>query len=537
MEYGRIPVVVAFAAAVIASAPLHSCRKESDRPTWDIDLLAPVLRTSFTLRDLVADSLIRTDADGEVTLVYNGELFDVDLDTVLTAPDTSFFYRYALPLPGPLEFPPGFNFFNQVDVQRFDLDELALRQLTLREGRLELRMTNMVATTVLGSLAIPAAVFPDGSGTLSTSVGPGTPAQPATAVAVRDLAGTRFDLRGPQLNSVNTLQTVLGAQLDPAGNGATVTDQDSLIIQATYAGLLPAYARGYFGQRTVEAGPTTEPFDLFEAFTSGTLDLDEATLKLKVENGFGVDMQVRMRELRATNTRTGASVPLEHAIMSGPMNITRAVDLGTGPAATFYERTLDIANSNLLPFIECLPDQLYYELDIALNPLGDISNGNDFLYDSSLLRASLDLEVPLRLIADELTLQTISAPDLPGSAEGHALRSGTMKLFATNGFPLQARILIDLVDEQGQVLAALPIEGTVAAGLLGPENLVAQPVNSVLTAELDEAAVNLLYDGARLRTRAAFTTADQTMHLRLLDRYRLDLQMTIAANYVVNGDE
>ena len=537
MQNDRARMRVAFALAVAVMAAAPGCRKVSEKPTWDIDLLAPLVRTTFTLRDLLADSLIQTDAQGAVTLVYSGSLFEVDLDTVLTAPDTTFTYSYALPFPGPLDFPPGVNFFNQVDVQRFDLDELALRDLILREGRLELRLTNMVQSRILGSIQIPAAQFAGGGNTLLTEAEAGTPAAPTVSVSSRDLAGARFDLRGPQMNAVNTLQTILGAQLDPDGQGATVTDQDSLIIEASYFGLVPEYARGFFGQREVSAGPTEDDLGLFDALVGGTLDLDEAHLVLKVTNGFGVDLQLRMHELVAINTRTGASVPLQHALFNGPLNLTRAIDLGTGPQPTTITRTISTANSNITSFIEALPDRARYAIDLSLNPLGDISNGNDFLYHSSELKADIDLEVPLRLIANELTLQSTSTPDLPGTANGHALQSGTLNLFATNGFPMSARIVLDLIDDEGEVVASIPVDGTVASGVLGPNGLVSQRANSELNAQLDEALVGLLYSGTRLRTRVAFTTVDQSQHLRLLDSYALDLQVTLEASYLVNGDE
>lgn len=534
-EQRRGVVALLLAAVIIGAAP--ACRKVSEKPTWDIDLLAPLVRTTFTLRDLLPDSLLVTDPDGSVTLVYSGELFDLNLDTVLTAPDTTFAYRYGLPFAGPLDLPAGVNFFNQVDVQRFDLDDLALRQLILREGTLELRMTNMVQSRILGSIEIPAAQFADGGTTLNTEADAGTPAQPTVSISTRDLAGARFDLRGPQLNTVNTVQTIVGARLDPDGQGATITDQDSLILEASYFGLVPEYARGFFGQREVSAGPAEEDLGLFDALVGGTLDLDAATLKLKVENGFGVDLQLRMRELTAINTRTGNEVQLAHALFNGPLNLTRALDLGTGPQPTYAERTLNVGNSNLTDFIESLPDRARYRIDLALNPLGDISNGNDFLYHSSKLKASIDLEVPLRLIANELTLQSISTPDLPGTAEGHALRSGTLRLFATNGFPMAARIVLDLIDGDDDVIGSIPVNGIAASGVLGADGLVVNRTNSQLSAELDEALVDLLYSGARLRTRVAFTTADQSQHLRLLDSYALDLQVTLEANYMVNGDE
>ncbi len=537
MENVSLPKAVALMAGCIFTLFSTGCRKESDKATWDIDLLAPLMHTSFTIGNLVPDSLLVTDPLGRVTLHYQSDLFTLEIDTLLLAPDTSFVYRYGLPVEGPLNFPAGINIFGQNDVQQFDLNEVELRELVLREGRLELKMTNMVASVIIGTLELPGAVFADGSTVIASTVGAGTPSTPAYATAVRDLAYTSFDLRGPQFNSVNTLQTILGAQLDPNGSGADVTNLDSLIITANYVDLVPQYARGYFGQRTVEAGPDTNRLSLFDALVSGTLDLDVATLRLNVDNGFGMDLQIRMRSLSAINTRTGSTVDLTHAIFQGPININRAIDQGNGFTASHYENTLDVNNSNIDLFLENLPDQVSYELDLELNPLGDISNGNDFLYYESELKAGLELEVPLRLIANELTLQTISTPDLPGSAEGHALRSGTLKLFATNGFPMWARTVLDLIDPSGNVISSIPVEGQVAPGVLGANGIVTASTESVLTAPLSEELVNVLYTGARLRTRMILTTSDPTEHVQIYDSYRMDLQITLAANYMVNGDE
>ena len=537
MMNARVPRRVAFGILVFCLFSLPGCKKESDRATWDIDVLAPLLRTTFTIRDLLADSLITTDPSGALTLSYHGELFNVDLDTLLLAPDTSFNYDYALPAPGPLNFPAGINFFSEDDVQEFDLGDVALRRLILREGRLELAMTNMVSSVIYGSISLPGAAFPNGISVLNTSVGAGTPANPAYNTAVRDLAGTSLDLRGPQFNTVNTMRTILAAQLDPNGQGADVTDHDSLLIRVRYTGLVPQYAKGYFGQRVVEAGPDTNRLELFDAIVGGTLDLDVATLRLTVENGFGADLQVRMRHLGAINTRTGSTVDLTHSIFQGPINVSRALDLGSSFVPSFYSTVIDATNSNIDLFLENMPDRIGYEMDLHLNPLGDISNGNDFLYYESKLKAGLELDVPLRLIANELTLQTTSTPDLPGSAEGHALRSGVLKLFVTNGFPMDARIVLEVVDASGNVVGSIPVDGTVNSGILGANGLVSQRTESVLTATLDAAMVDLLYQDTRIRTRVSFTTIDQTQHLRILDSYKLDLQITLAANYMVNGDQ
>lgn len=519
---------------LILAISLAGCRKEPTGPSWDVDLLAPVLHASLTIGDLVGDSLVATDPDGRVTLVYSNDLFNVDKEELLRAPDTTFTYPWALPIPGPVQIPAGVGLLNSDETHHFDLDDVQLRHLVLREGTLELEVRNKVASTVLGSFSLPGATFSDGTSQLAATVGAGSQAQPAVALQYKDLAGTTMDLRGPQQNSTNTMRMLVSVVLDPAGNGASVTNLDSVNSRIRYSGLVPAYAQGYFGSRLVEVEPEETAVDLFRNIVSGTLDLDHVTLRMHVENGVGADLRIHLHQLTAINTRTGVNVDLEHAILQGPINLTRAQDTGNGPLPTFYNTTLDQGNSNVDLFVENLPDRLAYALDLHINPLGDISNGHDFLYYESELRARLDIEVPLRLAANELTLQTYASPDLGSTGSG--VQHATLNVFATNGFPFGARLEMAIVDDQDAVVRTIDVTGQIATAHTDGSGVVTGTVPSQLTAQLPPEDIRLLRDGARLRLRAAFNTADQPGHVQLMSHHRLDLQLTIAANYLINGE-
>lgn len=522
---------------LLVSLLLSGCRKDDRASRWDVDVLAPLVTGRFTIRDLVADSLLVVDADGSVRLVYESNLFDVGLDTLFAAPDTEFVYSYALPFPGPINFPPGLQLLDIADNSRFDLDGVELRRLDLREGLLRIRTRNMVQSALLGRFELGGATFPDGSNTLNTSAGPGTPQSPTVTTFTRDLSGTRLDLRGPLFNSFNTLSSLISTQLDPTGSGATITDQDSIIITVDYTGLVPQYARGSFGRRVVEQEGQDLPLDLFQNIVGGSLDLEQVRLSLNIENGVGMDLQLDLQRFTAVNSRSGATVDLTHAILDGPINLNRAIDLGTGPQPSFYTNELDQDDSNIDTFLEVLPDRIDYDVVLRINPLGDISNGNDFLYYESRLKAGLELEVPLRIIANALTLETVVQPDLPGNEEGHALQSGELIVLGTNGFPFDARLELALVDSTGAVLSTIPVSGSLQAGILGPDRTVTQPRNSEARARVSPEQLDLLYQGRQLRLRAIFNTVDQVEHVRLLEHYALDVRITARANYLVNGDE
>ena len=91
MHYEGPPYTVA-SLLIIFSFGLAGCAKNAGPAQWDVDLLAPIVTTTFTIGDLIPDSLLVTGSTGAISLLYQSELFAVDLDTVLTAPDTTLFY-------------------------------------------------------------------------------------------------------------------------------------------------------------------------------------------------------------------------------------------------------------------------------------------------------------------------------------------------------------------------------------------------------------------------------------------------------------
>ena len=50
-------------ASIFSTVALSGCQKDPRGPQWDVDVVAPLVHTTFTIADLVADSLLSTDAD------------------------------------------------------------------------------------------------------------------------------------------------------------------------------------------------------------------------------------------------------------------------------------------------------------------------------------------------------------------------------------------------------------------------------------------------------------------------------------------
>lgn len=521
---------------LVATVSITSCRKDKLKSHWDLNVLAPLAKTTLTIRDLMPDSILSADAQGNVSILYTTELFSLALDTVLTAPDTSFRYAYALPFPGPVPFQPGATFNTSDDVTRFDLEDLQLTELIVRSGQVDVAITSMMNGNIIGDFALPGASLNGVPFHLEQLIPPGTPTAPSTVMSGRPLDGYVFDMRGPDHDDVNSLATHISYSNSPDGTIITITDQDSLLATVSYYDIIPQYATGSFGTRIITVDPASTELDLFTNI-SGTLDLDQVSASVKLRNGIGVDARANIHYIRSQNTTTGNNVDLVGSITSGPVNIDRALDLGTGSQSALNTFNLDQGNSNIDLFLENLPDRIGYALDITINPLGNISNGHDFLYHDSKLIAEMEVDIPLRLIATDLTLGKTVSLDLPGNAEAHAWQSGTLHLFAVNGFPFSANIEVAVVDHSGQVLANLSPGGTVAAGNLGADGFVSSSTTSHVDLEVSPAQMDLLHQTGTVRITAIFNTADQAQHVQLLDHYSMELQVTMNGNYIVNGDE
>lgn len=528
-------VALALAGPVLC---LCSCRKESSTPSWDVDAVIPLVNTSLGLGDLVADSLLASDADGNISLRYTTRLFELKLDTVLATPDTSFRYRYPpFDLGGAtLDIFPGTMLNATNDVTRFDLDQLELRELRVRSGTLGITLTNRLATDIFADLALPGASLNGAPLALHVTAPAGSPADPGSVSATEALDGYTFDMRGPLFNDVNSLATAITYTTATDGPVVHMTAADSLEALVFYQDIVPQYARGYFGNRAIDIAPDTTLLEVFSNL-SGVLDVDVAAARLTMRNGVGVDARARIQYIHGVNSRNGSVVPLQHTITSSAINLDRAVDLGNSFQTAENTFDLNTANSNLDQFIENLPDRIAYAVDLTIDPLGDVSNGNDFLYYESQLTGDLEIDVPLRLITTDLTLSKTSSVSLPGTRDHHAFQSGTLHFFATNGFPFSATARLRIDDAMGNELATLTPGGTIAAAHIGLDGTVTSAAYSEVRFDLSADQVDMLYGTNRLRITAIFNTASQTQHVVLRADQRLDVQVTFEGNYLVNGDE
>lgn len=73
-------------ALLFFGSVLHfSCKREFEKPRWDTQILAPLVKSRLTIKDLVKDtSKIQTESDNSVTLVNRQKIYDYSIDSLVS---------------------------------------------------------------------------------------------------------------------------------------------------------------------------------------------------------------------------------------------------------------------------------------------------------------------------------------------------------------------------------------------------------------------------------------------------------------------
>lgn len=507
---------------------LSSCQEKISEASWDVDIIAPVIHTELNMADLLADSLLSSNSEGALRLKIEQPLIDLPLDSLLKIPDTTI----VKPITAGIalnNIPPGFNLPSISDQSEFALGDIALKKVRVREGNLTLKIESVVETAIEFEYRIPKATKYGNMLIATGTVEAGSVGAPAEASYTFNLANYNIDLQGLDGVSLNTLETSFVVKTSEDGDTISIPlGSEFLTLEYSFSGLVPDYGLGYFGQESNQTENENSELDVLNRITEGQMFLDSVTIGLDVTNGVGADARFKLDELASINTRTNSTVNLSHSIIGNDILLTRAQDISGNaedviPYVVSYE--LNNANSNIIDFIQNLPDQLGFTFGFELNPLGNVSGGNDFFYYDRPFEAIMDIDIPLRTRLENLTLVDTVDWDLSQTRVVESINSGSFTLRAINGLPLEGMVEIVMLDENSVQLGILVAPSTIPAPSLNPENKVETPLESSTLIPISEEIADVLPNTKKVHIRVRFNTAGQPNLVDFYDTYSIDLKL------------
>lgn len=415
-----------------------------------------------------------------------------------------------------------------------------ITEMTLKSGNVVINVVNTIEDSISITYSLPYATSSTGEPVYFETVCP--PAPPGGSITVSEdfpLAGYSVDLGGIDGNKANTFYQIFTATLDSSGEVRTLSKDDSIVVVYGLEDIVPLTLKGYVGTYHQEYSDNTSlGFNIVEFLDEGEIHFNDVNVNLTVTNGVGIDARFTINNLSATNTLTGEVLDLNAPGFIGvPIQVERAVENPFIPGETVIQ--LNNSNSNILDLLEMFPDKMSYDVDLDINPDGNIYNYQDFLLEDSRTQLTLDLELPLDILAENVTLRDTFDIDITTDEDQDAMiedvQSLELTLIAENQFPLSAGIKIHFFDEFGALIDSVDFASTgVQAGILNPSCKVEEPKESILTAEFTGERINNILNAKNAEVIAVFNTPETTScgeTVKIYNFYKLNLNLTAHLNY------
>jgi hypothetical protein len=164
-------------------------------------------------------------------------------------------------------------------------------------------------------------------------------------------------------------------------------------------------------------------------------------------------------------------------------------------------------------------------VDSRINPLGNVSSGNDFVFSSSNIKLKSVLELPLKFRAENLSFRDTIAFEGLKTEDLANVGDGELRLLAMNGFPMNMKIELSWLDEQKNLLGTSLIDQTIAAAPVDASLKVTNSQKTVLNIPFNQKLKNDLESCRFIGLRAVFDTKPDDQLLPVYAGYELKLQL------------
>ena len=510
---------------------LSSCN--NDKITeWDTDVILPLAEGSLGLQNLIPDSIITSDSGEPLFIRIEFDYNLIPEDSLIRIPDTLLSEEISLPLN--FSLPSGFNVANLNQLIRFRYKDIQLHEVVLQEGFAEFSIRNSLSDIIFVDFSIPKVTFEGSPVSIEgQEIQAGSTNDPFEFVKLIDLKNHSLDLRGDNSINTNQLRLTLEATLNPLGTGADIlANVPFLKYQNRFFNLVPSFARGFLGESSFSFDESTDINFLKKL--EGIILLEEVTLNLELENSVGADFGIRIMEVSAKEGNTDVS--LEHPLIGAYETVSRAqnipfLDYPFTPTVNSYQ--FNSSNSNIKEFIESLPERIEFKVQADLNPLGNITSGNDFIYKNSNIKLKSNLQFPLKFSANNVVFRDTITFDGLRLEDTELIGDGELTLVAENGFPFDMSVQLEFLDTNYNTLSTVLIDQTITAANVDSDLKVIEPKISRLTIPVSDELKNHLDQARYIGLRSTINSKPNDTLLPMYRDYSLNLKVIGDGKYRV----
>lgn len=406
---------------------------------------------------------------------------------------------------------------NTDSVALLGMDDVELKFATISSGQVEIEVLSTIQDSLFFNYQIPDASIGGIPFEVDVTVPPAPPGDTARVYLTQDFTGYDFTFENNKFNNI------LIGRIDSTGEIRSISKSDSVYINLGIVGLTPSFVRGYLGQDTFAIGPAISDIDIFKNIIGGTIDLEQSEFTLRVTNSLGVDGSATINNIVSTNSSTAANAVLNLGGIPMPIAIGRAIESPFSTTTTSV--VINDGNSNTSQLLEILPDQLTYDLDLVTNPGGNTGACNDFAFENTSFNVALDVEVPLSLVANSLTLSDTTELNTASIDSPSQIKDGTFTFIIDNGYPLEMNLKIYFLDASDIAIDSLVSTTPIDAASVNISNRVDQSTVTKLPFEISEERMSDLLSAYKMVFVVDFTTVPTGPHIKIYDDYHVDIKL------------
>lgn len=496
---------------------------------WSPEIAVPLVYSNLTIRDVIdetdAELIVVDENTRKVALIYSDDIISIDANDLLALPE--FEVEQSLS-------------FSQIQIdqlvqngsvtlnagQQADFSSetnMRLESVTFEEGIIDIEITSDM--NVSGTLDIEMPDFMRNGQPLIRSVPLNFASGQNTVNEQIDLKNYRVDLAS---GSQGYNQFGIEYTFDADYEGQNVNVTDLLNIKSTFSKLKFLKLYGDIGQIEFlnEAGKVE--LDIFKNSEGGFFRLTNPSVVLKINNSFGVPVDIEIEKFASTNLRTGITQDLLFTNFPNPFGI-RSPSLGNEGNTKQTVLEINSDNSHIGDIIQPAPQTINYKVESVSNPGSSTSPVNLPNFVTNLSEISLQTEVvlPLEGLAHSFVLADTLNFNFGDDFE--RIDSFSLRLAVNNGFPLGTVVQLYFLDAEMQLTDSLFNEATpiFSPALINDDGIVIESVESITDIGYGSSKTENIQKAKHIAIRAELETknAKQGRVIKILDTYNVEVQL------------
>lgn len=456
-----LPVFLAVLSFTLACVKNEYYLQNAQKPGWNPNFAAPLINSRLTMWDILNDydstDIIVEDHTNFLYIVYNSQVLSQTAEELIQIPNQLINHNFTINTGGFIAPGDSFVFVNTYNYFFNFPNFSVIDSVFLKEGQLE-----FFASTTLN---LPAKVEISFPGTKN-----GQPIKETIYLSsqwqTQTITLQNYKIIFDHVGGINRLPITYRVVL--YGNGNPNISPYTVNFNLNFQNLRFRKIFGYLGQMNFSFNEDTVKIKLYDNNFGGIINWEDPRLYLTISNSLGMPIQIQINYVEAKRTKQPVnSVSITGSGIPNPWNINypNLSQIGQYVSSGFQ---LNHSNSNIKQGFNISPQQVNVLLNAVSNQYGFASN---FALDTSRLFIDAKVELPMHGTADGFMIIDTIDLNLGGDFENvEYIEWILLKIYAENGFPVDARLQIYFLDSLNFFVDSLlsPFQQFIHAATPGP---------------------------------------------------------------------